>query len=79
MRFSQSLALLRLLKGVITQSLALLRLLKDQQRVIILTCKNGQESQIKHSKFHENRSTGSNEENLGRFLPYTGLAAILVM
>ena len=31
-----------------------------------------------HTKFHENRLTGSGEEAFGRVLPYMGVAAILV-
>ena len=32
-----------------------------------------------HAKFHNHRSSGSGEEDFLRFLPYTGMAAILVM
>ena len=32
-----------------------------------------------HTKFPENWSTGSGEEDFKRFLPYMGMAAILVM
>ena len=32
-----------------------------------------------HTKFRENRFTGSGEEDFLRFLPYVGMAAILVM
>ena len=32
-----------------------------------------------HTKFRGNRPTGSGEEDLWRFLPYMGMAAILVM
>ena len=32
-----------------------------------------------HTKFHENRSTGSRDEDFEGFLPYMGMAAILVM
>ena len=32
-----------------------------------------------HTKFRENRSTGSGEEDFYRFLPYMVVAAILVM
>ena len=32
-----------------------------------------------HTKFHDNRLTGSREEDVWRFLPYMGIAAILVM
>ena len=32
-----------------------------------------------HTKFRENRPAGSGEENFEGFLPYMGVAAILVM
>ena len=32
-----------------------------------------------HTKFHRNRPAGSGEEDSLRFLPYMGMAAILVM
>ena len=32
-----------------------------------------------HTKFHGNRFAGSGEEDFLRFLPYMGMAAILVM
>ena len=32
-----------------------------------------------HTKFRGNRSTGSEEEDFERFLPYIGVAAILIM
>ena len=32
-----------------------------------------------HDKFRSNRSTGSGEEDFEGFLPYMGMAAILVM
>ena len=32
-----------------------------------------------HTKFHENRPTNSVEEDFEGFLPYMGMAAILVM
>ena len=32
-----------------------------------------------HTKFHENWPAGSGEEDFERFLPYMGMAAILVM
>ena len=32
-----------------------------------------------HTKFHGNRPAGSGEEDFLRFLPYMGMAAILVM
>ena len=47
--------------------------------VIILSNYDGLESQIIHAKFHENRPASSGEEDFEWFLPYMGLAAILVM
>ena len=47
--------------------------------VIIYTNYNGQESPMLHTKFRGNRPTGSGEEDCLRFLPYIGMAAILVM
>ena len=32
-----------------------------------------------HTKFHENQPAGYGEEDFRRFLPYMGVAAILVM
>ena len=32
-----------------------------------------------HAKFQDNRTSGSGEEEFLRFLPYMGMAAILVM
>ena len=32
-----------------------------------------------HAKFQDHRSSGSGEEDFLRFLPYMGMAAILVM
>ena len=32
-----------------------------------------------HAKFQNNRTSGSREENILRYLPYMGMAAILVM
>ena len=32
-----------------------------------------------HAKFQDHRTSGSGEENFSRFLPYLGMAAILVM
>ena len=32
-----------------------------------------------HAKFQDHRATGSEEEDFLRFLPYMGMAAILVM
>ena len=47
--------------------------------VIIYINYNGQESPMLHTKFRENRPAGSGEEDFLRFLPYMGMAAILVM
>ena len=51
---------------------------QGQHRVIICTSYDGLESPMLHTKFRRNRSTGSGEDFL-RFLPYMGVAAILVM
>ena len=40
---------------------------------------DGLESPMLHTKFPENGSTSSGEEDFLRFLPYMGMAAILVM
>ena len=32
-----------------------------------------------HAKFQDHRTYGSGEEDFKRFLPYTGIAAVLVM
>ena len=32
-----------------------------------------------HAKFQDHRTSGSGEEDFSRFLPYMGMAAILVM
>ena len=37
------------------------------------------ESPMLHAKFQDHRSSGSGEEDFLRFLPYMGMAAILVM
>ena len=37
------------------------------------------ESQMLHLKFQDHRTSGSGEEDFLRFLPYMGMAAILVM
>ena len=34
---------------------------------------------MRHTKFRGNQSTGSGEEDFEGFLPYKGMAAILVM
>ena len=48
--------------------------------IIWINC-NRPKSPILHSitKFRGTRSTGSGEEDFERFLPYTGVAATLVM
>ena len=48
-------------------------------RVIILAKYDGLESPMLHTKFRGNWSTGSGEEDFEGFLPYMGVAAILVM
>ena len=37
------------------------------------------ESLMLHAKFQDHRTSGSGEEDFLRFLPYMGMAAILVM
>ena len=37
------------------------------------------ESLMPHAKFQDHRTSGSGEEDFQRFLPYMGVAAILVM
>ena len=37
------------------------------------------ESTMIHAKFQDHRTSGSGEEDFLRFLPYMGMAAILVM
>ena len=37
------------------------------------------ESPMLHAKFQDHRTSGSGEEDFLRFLPYMGMAAILVM
>ena len=39
---------------------------------------NGLESPVLHTKFHGNRPIGSGDEDFEGFLPYMGMAAILV-
>ena len=34
---------------------------------------------MQHAKFQDHRTSGSGEEDFKRFLPYMGMAAILVM
>ena len=52
---------------------------QGQARVIIFINCDGPASLILHSKFHCNRPTGSGKEDFKVFLPYMGMAAILVM
>ena len=54
---------------------------KFQPRVIIWTNYDGLETSMLHTKFHGNKSTGSGGEDyeVEGFLPYMGVAAILVM
>ena len=52
---------------------------QGHSRVIIYINYDGQESPMLHTKFRGNRSAGSGEEDFLRFLPYMGVAAILVM
>ena len=47
--------------------------------VIIYTNYDGQESPMLPTKFRGNRPAGTGEEDFLRFLPYMGMAAILVM
>ena len=51
---------------------------QGHSRVIIYINYDGQESPMLHTKFRENRPAGSGEDFEG-FLPYMGMAAILVM
>ena len=47
--------------------------------MIIYINYDGQESPMLHTKFRENRPSGSGEEDFLRFLPNMGVVAILVM
>ena len=47
--------------------------------VIIYINYDGQESPMLNTKFHGNRLAGSGVKDFLRFLPYMGMAAILVM
>ena len=47
--------------------------------VIIYTNYVTLESSMLHAKFQDHRTSGSGEEDFQRFLPYMGMAAILVM
>ena len=59
-------------------NLTLPKIGQGHSRVIIYTSYDGQESLMLHTKFRGNRPAGSGEDFL-RFLPYMGVAAILVM
>ena len=48
-------------------------------RVIIGTNYDALESPMLHTKIHENRPIGSGEDDFEGFLPYMGMADILVM
>ena len=50
-----------------------------QPRVIIYIKFVELESPMLHAKFQDHRTSGSGEEDFLRFLPYMGVAAILVM
>ena len=52
---------------------------QDQPKVIILINYDGLETPKLHTKFTRNRPTGCGEKGFERFLPYMGVAAILVM
>ena len=52
---------------------------QGQSRVIICINYNGLESPMLHTNFCGNRFTGSGGVDFLRFLPYMGMAAILVM
>ena len=52
---------------------------QGHSRVIIYTNYDGRESQMQHAKLCGNRPASSGEEDFLRFLPYMGVAAILVM
>ena len=47
-------------------------------RVVMLANYDGLGSPMLHTKFRGNRQTGSGEEDFEGFLPYMGMAAILV-
>ena len=52
---------------------------QGQPRVIIYISFVELESPMLHAKFQDHRTSGSGEEDFLRFLPYMGMAAILVM
>ena len=52
---------------------------QGQPRVTIYIYSVELESLMLHAKFEDHRTSGSGEEYLQRFLPYMGMAAILVM
>ena len=52
---------------------------QGQPRVIIYINFVELDSPMLHAKFQDHRTSGSGEEDFLRFLPYMGMAAILVM
>ena len=52
---------------------------QGQPRVIIYINFVELESPMLHAKFQDHRTSGSGEEDFLRFLPYMGMAAILVI
>ena len=50
-----------------------------QPRVIIYIKFVEHESPMLHAKFQDHKTSGSEEEEFLRFLPYMGMAAILVI
>ena len=52
---------------------------QGQPRVIIYLNFVELGSSMLHAKFQDNRTSGSEDEDFLRFLPYMGIAAILVM
>ena len=60
-------------------NLTLRKIGQGQPSVIICINLVELESLMLHAKFQDHRTSGSGEENCLRFLPYMGMAAILVM
>ena len=52
---------------------------QDQPRVTFYINFVELKSSMLHAKFQDHRTSGSGEEDFLRFLPYMGMAAILVM
>ena len=52
---------------------------KDPPKVVIYINYDGLESPMLHTKLRGNRSTGSGGEDFKRYIPYMGMAAILIM